>query len=116
MRAALESIAYQIRDVLEMMHAEAGVAPQVLYADGGPTRNEFLMQFTADITGVELEVAEVAESSRAGRCDGRRCSDLGVVDSLADLADPAAATANVIDRQMDPAKASINFMPAGSKP
>ena len=48
-RAALESIAYQIRDVLEMMQAEGGIAPQLLFADGGPTRNEFLMQFTADI-------------------------------------------------------------------
>ena len=38
----------------------------VLYADGGPTRNEFLMQFIADMTGLELVVAEVAESSARG--------------------------------------------------
>ena len=38
----------------------------VLHADGGPTRNEFLMQFTADITGVELVVSEVPESSALG--------------------------------------------------
>ena len=65
-RAALEAIAYQIRDVLEMMQRDAGVAPQVLHADGGPTRNEFLMQFTADMTGVELVVSEVPESSALG--------------------------------------------------
>jgi glycerol kinase len=65
-RAALESIAYQIRDVLEMMHREAGVAPKALCADGGPTRNEFLMQFTADMTGVDLVVCEVQESSALG--------------------------------------------------
>jgi glycerol kinase len=65
-RAALEAIAYQIRDVLEMMRSDAGVVPQVLHADGGPTRNEFLMQFTADMTGVEIVVSEVPESSALG--------------------------------------------------
>lgn len=65
-RAALESIAYQIRDVLDMMQAEAGLAVQSLHADGGPTRNRFLMQFTADLTGVELRVADVPESSAWG--------------------------------------------------
>jgi glycerol kinase len=65
-RAALESISYQIRDVLDMMRPDAGVRLQALHADGGPTRNEFLMQFTADITGVELKVSDVAESSALG--------------------------------------------------
>jgi glycerol kinase len=65
-RAALEAIAYQIRDVLEMMRSDAGVVPQVLHGDGGPTRNEFLMQFTADMTGVELVVSDVPESSALG--------------------------------------------------
>jgi glycerol kinase len=65
-RAALESIAYQIRDVLEMMRLNGGVVPQVLFADGGPTCNEFLMQFTADILGLELIVAEIPESSARG--------------------------------------------------
>ncbi|HEY2883440.1 MAG TPA: glycerol kinase GlpK, partial [Pirellulales bacterium] len=65
-RAALESIAYQIRDVLEMMRGEVGVAPQVLFADGGPTRNKFLMQFTADMIGLELVATEVAEASAWG--------------------------------------------------
>lgn len=65
-RAALEAIAYQIRDVLDMMQAEAGLAVQCLHADGGPTRNKFLMQFTADITRLELRVSDVAESSAWG--------------------------------------------------
>jgi len=65
-RAALESIAYQIRDVLEMMRADAKLNLQSLHADGGPTRNKFLMQFTADITRTELRVSEVAESSAWG--------------------------------------------------
>ena len=65
-RAALESIAYQVRDVLDMMRADARLNLQSLRADGGPTRNKFLMQFTADITRTELRVSEVAESSAWG--------------------------------------------------
>jgi glycerol kinase len=65
-RAALEAIAYQIVDVLNMMRADAKVNLKCLYADGGPTRNKFLTQFTADLTRTELQVAEVAESSAWG--------------------------------------------------
>jgi glycerol kinase len=83
-RAALEAIAYQIRDVLEMMKSESGVTTNVLYADGGATRNTFLMQFTADIAGVELVVAEVAESSARGAAMAAMLA-LGAVNSLAEL-------------------------------
>jgi glycerol kinase len=65
-RAALESIAYQVRDVLEMMQRESGINPQVLLADGGSTRNQFLMQFTADMIERELVVTDVPESSALG--------------------------------------------------
>jgi len=65
-RAAEESIAYQIRDVLDMMRTDAKIQLRQLHADGGPTRDHFLMQFTADITGVNLRVSEVAESSAWG--------------------------------------------------
>jgi glycerol kinase len=50
-RAALESIAYQVRDVFDVMNMEAGSPLQTLLADGGGSRNDFLMQFQADITG-----------------------------------------------------------------
>lgn len=50
-RAALESIAYQVRDVFDVMDVEAGSPLQTLLADGGGSRNDFLMQFQADITG-----------------------------------------------------------------
>ena len=65
-RAAQEAIAYQIRDVLDMMRRDAKLTLQNLHADGGPTRNKFLMQFTADLTGTEIKAAEVAESSAWG--------------------------------------------------
>jgi glycerol kinase len=83
-RAALEAIAYQINDVLEMMKSESGVTTRVLYADGGATRNEFLMQFTSDITRTELAVAEVAESSARGAAMAAMLG-LGTVRSLADF-------------------------------
>jgi glycerol kinase len=84
-RAALESIAYQIRDVLDMMREEAGVAASVLHADGGPTRNKFLMQFVADMTGLELAVSDVPESSAWGAAMAGLLG-LGVYDSFNDLA------------------------------
>jgi len=65
-RAAQEAIAYQIRDVLDMMRHDAKIKLQSLHADGGPTRNKFLMQFTADLTRTEIKAAEVAESSAWG--------------------------------------------------
>jgi len=84
-RAALESIAYQIRDVLDMMRGDAGVALRALHADGGPTRNEFLMQFTADVAGVELRVSDVPESSALGAAMAGMIW-LGVCKSLTELA------------------------------
>lgn len=65
-RAAEESVAYQIRDALESLRADARIKLQTLHCDGGPTRDRFLMQFTADMTGVNLSVSEVAESSAWG--------------------------------------------------
>lgn len=50
-RATLESIAYQIRDVFDIMQAESGTELQMLLADGGPSQNDLLMQFQADIIG-----------------------------------------------------------------
>jgi len=84
-RAALESIAYQIRDVLEMITAESRASPKIVHADGGPTRNEFLMQFVADITGLELVVADVAEASALGAAMAGMLG-LRLADSLDELA------------------------------
>jgi glycerol kinase len=65
-RAALESIAYQMRDVLDMMRASAGVKLTTINADGGATRNRFLMQFIADITGLEVTAAQIPDCSPLG--------------------------------------------------
>ncbi len=84
-RAAQEAIAYQIRDVLDMMRADSKIDLHSLHADGGPTRNKFIMQFTSDITGVELKVADVPESSAWGAAL-QGLLGLGVYKSLDELA------------------------------
>jgi len=65
-RAAEEAIAYQIHDVFELMRGSASLPITTLRADGGPSRDSFLMQFTADITGLQLEVSETPEASAWG--------------------------------------------------
>jgi glycerol kinase len=65
-RAALESIAYQVRDVLEAMRGASGVDLRGIHADGGATTNRLLMQFTADMTGLDVHVPEVPECSALG--------------------------------------------------
>ncbi len=65
-RAALDSIAYQITDVINIMEAEAQVSLKELKVDGGPARNNYLMQFQSDIAGVHVEPACIEELSAAG--------------------------------------------------
>jgi glycerol kinase len=65
-RAALESIAYQLRDVLDSMKSRAGVELRTINADGGATRNAFLMQFIADVTGLDVTVAQMPDCSSLG--------------------------------------------------
>ncbi|MBO8161713.1 MAG: glycerol kinase GlpK [Thermosipho sp. (in: Bacteria)] len=65
-RAVLESIAYQTRDVLEVMSKETGIKMGTLRVDGGASRNNFLMQFQADILGVPVERPSVTETTALG--------------------------------------------------
>ncbi|MDR0450863.1 MAG: glycerol kinase [Treponema sp.] len=65
-RAAEESIAYQIKDVIRAIDASTGRPLSSIRADGGATRDPFLMQFQADILGIELRVSGIEELSGAG--------------------------------------------------
>ncbi len=65
-RAALESIAYQTRDVLESMEGDSGMKLKELRVDGGAAANEFLMQFQADILGVPVVIQETTETTALG--------------------------------------------------
>ena len=65
-RAALESIAYQSRDVVDAMVRDSGVTLQSIKADGGAAANNFLMQFQSDIIGIEVSRSAVSESTALG--------------------------------------------------
>jgi glycerol kinase len=65
-RAAEESIAYQLRDIMEMMKDETGISLRRIHADGGPTRDVFLMAFTADMLGLEVHASDVPDCSALG--------------------------------------------------
>jgi glycerol kinase len=65
-RAALESIAYQSRDVVEVMNRETGIPLTELRVDGGASRNDFLMQFQADLLGVPVDRPSLIETTAAG--------------------------------------------------
>ncbi|MBM4446318.1 MAG: glycerol kinase GlpK [Chloroflexi bacterium] len=65
-RATLEAIAYQARDVVEVMSDEACIQLALLRVDGGGTANSLLMQFQADILGVPIQPALVAETTSLG--------------------------------------------------
>ena len=65
-RAALGSIAYQTRDVLECMEGDSRMRLKELRVDGGAAANEFLMQFQADILGVPVVIQETTETTALG--------------------------------------------------
>lgn len=65
-RAALEAIAYQTKDVLEAMQDDSGIDLQALKVDGGAVDNNFLMQFQSDILGVPVERPNITETTALG--------------------------------------------------
>jgi len=65
-RAALEAIAYQSRDVIEAMTADAGIAARRLRVDGGAATNDFLCQFQADILDIPVVRPAVTETTGLG--------------------------------------------------
>ena len=65
-RAALESIAYQTRAVVDAMARDSALRPEVLRVDGGAARNNFLCQFQADILGTPVERPASTESTALG--------------------------------------------------
>src|SRR5271169_2882570 len=65
-RAALESIAYQTREVVDAMARDSGLRPALLRVDGGAARNDFLCQFQADILGIPVERPATTESTALG--------------------------------------------------
>jgi glycerol kinase len=65
-RAALESIAFQVADVLEAVHSETGTSLGALRVDGGAAVNDLMMQFQADVLGVPVVRPRVTETTALG--------------------------------------------------
>ena len=65
-RATIESLAYQTRDVLTSMESDSGINLKTLRVDGGAVSNNFLMQFQSDILNVPVERPEVSETTALG--------------------------------------------------
>ncbi len=65
-RAALEAIAYQSRDIMEVMNLDSGIEMTELRADGGASKNNFLMQFQADMLGITVDRPKLVETTAAG--------------------------------------------------
>lgn len=65
-RATLESLAYQTKDVLSAMEADSGISLKKLRVDGGAVKNDFLMQFQSDMLDVPVERPVVNETTALG--------------------------------------------------
>ncbi len=65
-RATLESIAYQTKDVLSAMEEDSGIKLQTLKVDGGAAANDFLMGFQADLLGVPVQRTKISETTALG--------------------------------------------------
>ncbi len=65
-RAALESIVYQVKDLIDLMESDKHIQLSELRVDGGPTRNDFLMQFQADMLQGRVERNSIEEISALG--------------------------------------------------
>ncbi len=85
-KATLESLAFQTKDVLEAMEQDSGTQLKLLKVDGGAVTNNYLMQFQADILGAEVERPVLAESTAQGAAylAGLECG-LWTVDELKEM-------------------------------
>ena len=66
-RATLEALAYQTKDVLDAMEADSGITLKTLRVDGGAVENDFLMQFQSDLLNVPVERPVINETTALGR-------------------------------------------------
>ena len=95
-RATLEGIAYQTRDVLDAMQADSGIELANLRVDGGAVANNFLMQFQSDVLNTEVHRPQVTEVTALGAAYLAGLA-VGFWDSIDELQDKA-----VLDRTFEP--------------
>ena len=65
-RATLGSIAYRVKDIINLVENETGIKVKELRVDGGAVRNSFLMQFQSDILGIPVVIPQVTETTSLG--------------------------------------------------
>ena len=106
-RAAVESIGYIVTDVLKAMGKEAEVNLSAIHADGGAVRNNFLMQFVADMNQLTVNAAQTPELSALGSVFNA-CLGLKIYSSLDDLQHLSSGF-TVFKPSMDPEYASKLF-------
>ncbi|BAP17172.1 glycerol kinase GlpK [cyanobacterium endosymbiont of Epithemia turgida] len=108
-RAVLESIAYQVKEVVEAINKGSDTAVACLKVDGGASENNFLMQFQADTLGIPVERPMILDATAQGAAFGAGLT-VGFWDSYDDL-----IAARKIDRVFNPGdnapKAQANFIP-----
>lgn len=106
-RAVLESIAYQVKEVVEAMNRDSDTPIRHLKVDGGVAQNDFLMQFQADVLGIAIERPTIVEATAQGAAFAAGLA-VGFWDDYDNL-----VKANQIDRIFEPGrgalKASANF-------
>ncbi len=97
-RAALESIAYQIKDVIRAMENDAGISLQELNADGGITANRFVLQFTANLLNKKVATIGMPDVSALGAAllAGLKAGVYGSLESLKQM--------HTDKKYLDPAK------------
>ncbi|WP_338201184.1 glycerol kinase GlpK [Lactobacillus rizhaonensis] len=65
-KATLQSLAYQTRDVVDTMQVDSGIKIPALRVDGGASNNDYLLQFQSDILGIKIERAKILETTSMG--------------------------------------------------
>lgn len=106
-RATLDSMAYQTKDVLGAMEADSGIKLAALKVDGGAVANNMLMQFQADILGVPVDRPQVIETTALGAAYLAGLA-VGVWDSKEDLVS-SWKLQNRFEPTMDPEKSSAYY-------
>ena len=108
-RAVLEAIAYQVKEVVEAVNKDSDKAIDLLKVDGGATQNNFLMQFQADALGIPLERPKILDATAQGAAFGAGLA-VGFWDDYRSLID-----SREIDRIFEPGEgkeqAQANFAP-----
>jgi len=99
-RAALEAIAYQVKDLADLMAQHSGIELKELRVDGGPTANDFLMQFQSDMLAADVRRSDIEEASALGAAFMNALAR-GVYASPEEIACATERRSDVIHPRMD---------------